>query len=253
MAAEVEALLGARREAGGEEGLCKGGAVAVCADQQGHVAGRVARCEVVLDPFHGPGGPGFGAGVFRGAVRPAHVDGAFEGVDGGLGRCIPGIQRAEVLGEQVGDCLEYEVVELYYGAAGPVILTQRIRCMLADQGPFCLPQRICQRSTERREGHELAVIAVAPTVDGLLCIADHQAAAPRRQDVGHELHEVVPLRDGRVLELVDEDVLEAGPDALEDERSWVFSHNGGNLSVERRERADVALFAQAIQFLAQER
>ena len=124
--------------------------------------------------------------------------------------------------------------------------------MLAHQPPLGLPQRPRQRAAQARQGHELAVIPVAPAVNRLLRIAHDQTASAHRQHVSDELHEVVPLGDGRVLEFVDEDVLVARADALEDEGRRIFAYDARNLCVERRKRPHIALLAEPVQLVAQQ-
>ena len=67
-------------------------------------------------------------------------------------------------------------------------------------------------------GHQLPVRA-PPAVDALFDIPDKEILKALRVTVGDQGLKVVPLHSGSVLELVQEEMLEAYPEFLVDERS----------------------------------
>ena len=92
-----------------------------------------------------------------------------------------------------------------------------------------------------RQGLQLAVVAVAPAVDGLLGIADHQRQFSVAQRLPHRDGEVLPLGHGRVLEFVDENVVVALARPLEDVRRGVLPDHFGDHPVQRAQRAHVVV------------
>ena len=63
-----------------------------------------------------------------------------------------------------------------------------------------------------------------------------------------QLHKVVPLRNGRVLKLIDENVLVTVSNAFVDISGWIFADDGRNFTIQGREQAHVAFFLHRIQF-----
>ena len=106
---------------------------------------------------------------------------------------------------------------------------------------------------EARQGHQLAVVSIAPTVNGLFGIPHNQGELSVRQGLPHRHGQVAPLHDRGVLEFVDEDVGVSLPGPLEDVRGRTVCHHLSNHAVQGAQRAHVVVALDGLVGFAQRR
>ena len=113
--------------------------------------------------------------------------------------------RSQQLIQRMGGMRKESVVEQDNLPAGAVVMVQRFYLRLLE---FLL-QAAAQQ----------APVAPSPAVNALLDIAHHQGVVAGGHAVLQQRAEVVPLDIGRILEFVQEEVVEAHAQFLIDERS----------------------------------
>ena len=194
--------------------------------QRAQVGERVLDLAPVVE-LHAPDHPVRDAGPHQrllddAALRVGPVEDREVGEAGSLGLGQPGDlvddERrlvALVLGLVAGDELATDLVgPEVLGVAAHVVGDHRVGGV-EDRlgGAVVLVEHHDRRLGERLlEAHQVAVVGAAEAEDRLVLVADrHQVAVPLRQHADD-----LPLGGVRVLELVDEDVVEAAPPAVQD-------------------------------------
>ena len=252
MPSELETLVGVGRDAVGKQELGNFRARAVRADENGKVGHRTTRRMVthpLQHPIQSPCPPLFR--VFSDEF--VDLDSAFEILAGLLLSAI--VNPTAGAREDFADRVEERVVEVNNGRACPPVVLEAIGPKMTGEGGRRRPHHLVFNHfvpDQPRQFLELPQITVAPTVNRLLAIADHEGVKPLRENVFVEADQVVPLGDARVLELVDEEVPETDADAFEDVGGGVGLDQIRNLPIQAPKRLDRLLRHHFLELLGQQ-
>ena len=167
-----------------------------------------------------------------------------------IGRTHIYLLRQRIVGEGLlfQQPSEEAVVELHHTRGGAVVDVEVHTAVVALGGQRGAVQR---HALHTRQGHELAHVALAEAVDGLLAVAHHQTLVALRHAVLHQRHQVVPLQHRGVLELVNQEMVVAVAQALIDEGRRLLAHYLVYQTVELRQVHHLVVLGIEAQLLAE--
>ena len=166
------------------------------------------------------------------------VDLSLEAAFGGLGLVV--VDRLQTRRKAMLQCAKKRVVPRHNGLAASPIRLEHLVVQGVVEGLLGVGKRAFFVVHDARQIQQLAVVSVAPAVDGLLAVAHDEGSVALGQDVIHQRDQVLPLGHRRVLEFIHKHVAVPAAHAFKQERHGVVTHHARHPLVKGVKCSDVS-------------